>query len=151
MDRLKKKLPEISLVICFLFMFWRSLQGFCWTDECFYISTTDRFFRGAVPFVDEWFRTQMSSIILVPFYAVYVMAVGSNAGIILYFRLLYLLFSTAVAITFFRILKKEYPDTVAVIPALFIMCYAHLNNATFSYYMMSELFLGLALDRKSVV
>ncbi|MCR5301517.1 MAG: hypothetical protein K6E49_03655 [Lachnospiraceae bacterium] len=126
-------------------MLVRAFLGFCWSDESFYISTADRFYRGAVPFVDEWFRTQMSSLIMVPFYAVYVLITGGNAGIVLYFRLLYLLFCTAVAFVFFRVLRKEYPDPVAVICSLFIMCYAHLNNATLSYYMMSELFLGLAL------
>ena len=145
MDRIKKNLAVISLFICFLFMLWRSFQGFCWTDESFYISTADRFFRGAVPLVDEWFRTQMSSLIMVPFYAVYVLITGSNVGIVLYFRLVYLLFSFITSYVFFRVLRKEYPDAVSVIPSLFIMCYAHLNNATLSYYMMSELFLGLSL------
>lgn len=126
-------------------MLWRSFLGFCWTDECFYISTCDRFFRGATPLVDEWFRTQMSSVIMLPVYAPYIWITGSSEGVVLYFRLLYLLFSAGVATVFFRILKKEYPDAVALIPALFIMCYAHLNNATFSYYMMSELFLALSL------
>ncbi len=131
--------------VCFLFLLWRAFKGFCWSDESFYISTTDRFFRGEIPLVDEWFRTQMSSLILVPFYALYVLIAGSNAGIILYFRLLYLVFSLVAALVTYRVLKKDYPDHVAVVPALFLMCYAHLNNATFSYYMLSCLFTELAL------
>ncbi len=145
MNLIKKYRVYILFFICLLFLLWRSTKGFCWTDESFYVSTADRFYRGVVPLVGEWYRTQMSSILILPFYAIYVMLAGTSAGVILYFRILYIILSVAVAIVCYRILKKEYPDIVAAIPALFIMCYAHLNNATCSYYMLSDLFLILGL------
>ncbi|MCR5590745.1 MAG: hypothetical protein K6F73_04370 [Lachnospiraceae bacterium] len=142
---LKKNYVYICFLICFLLLLWRSFLGFCWTDESFYVSTADRFFRGDVPLVDEWYRTQLSSLIMLPFYALYVLITGGNAGIILYFRILYLVFSASVSAVYFIVLKKERPVYIAGAAALFVMCYAHLNNATFSYYMLSELFLALAL------
>lgn len=144
-NKIIKNHAYACLLICFLVLLWRSFKGFCWTDESFYISTADRFIKGDIPLVDEWFRTQMSSILMVPFYAVYRLIVGSNTGIVLYFRILYLLLSSATAIVYFRVLRKEYPDAVALVSALFVMCYAHLNITSFSYYMLSELFLALAL------
>ncbi len=145
MDKIKKYRYHAVLLICFICLLWRSFKGFCWTDESFYISTADRFFRGDIPLVDEWFRTQMSSVLMLPFYALYVLITGGNTGIVLYFRILYLLLSSVVAFMFFKVLSKEYPKGVSTVAALFVMCYAHLNITTFSYYMLSELFMSLAL------
>ncbi|MBO4903997.1 MAG: hypothetical protein J5367_02120 [Lachnospiraceae bacterium] len=142
---IRKNYVYICMLFCFLCLTWRSFMGFCWTDESFYVSTCDRFYRGQIPLVDEWFRTQMSSVVMLPFYALFVAVTGSNAGVILYFRILYLLLCTAVAILYYRVLEKEYPRYVGLGAAIFIMCYAHLNNATFSYYMLSTVLLMAAL------
>ncbi len=133
------------MLIIFVLLFWRSFYGFCWSDESFYVSTADRFYRGDVPLVTEWFRTQLSSVVMLPFYALFVLITGSNAGIILYFRILYLILSTFAAVIVYSVLKKKYPEGVAVLAALPVMLYAHLGNATFSYYMLSFIFLILGL------
>ena len=133
-----------SFIICFLLLLWRAFLGFCWTDEAFYISTADRFLRGDIPLVDEWFRTQLSSTVMVPFLALYRMIAGYT-GVVLYFRILYLVLSFFVALLWYRVLSRKYPSHVALFTALVLMCYAHLNNATFSYYMLSEMFLLAAL------
>ena len=142
---LAKNYVYIVFAICTVVMLVRAQFGFCWTDESFYISTADRFYRGDIPLVGEWFRTQMSSVLILPLYAVYMLIAGSNVGVILYFRILYVVFSLIVAIVCYRVLRRDYPDFVALICAVFIMSYSHLSVATFSYYMMSHLFLVLAL------
>ena len=129
----------------FIVLLWRAFRGFCWTDESFYISTADRFYRGVTPLLGEWYRTQMSSVLMVPFYAVYRLITGGTDGIVLYFRLLYLVLSSAAGLVWFRTLRRHYPDYVALVPAIFMMCYAHLNNATFSYYMLSYILLSVGL------
>ena len=144
-DSVKKYYAYVCFAACFIVLLWRAKMGFCWTDECFYVSTADRFYRGALPLVDEWYRTQLSSIIMVPFYAVYVAVVGSAAGVILYFRILYLILATAVSVVYYRVLSKDYPGYVALLSSLFVMAFAHLNVATFSYYMLSSVFLELSL------
>ncbi len=126
-------------------MLWRAFYGFCWSDESFYISTCDRFYRGDSPLTGEWYRTQMSSIIMLPFYSAWMLVTGSNTGIVLYFRLLYLALSFGAAILYYRILKKDYPVYAAGGAALFILSFAHLSMATFSYYMLSFLFASVAL------
>lgn len=37
----------------------RSFYSFCGTDECFYLSTTHRFWQGDKPIIDEWNPAQM--------------------------------------------------------------------------------------------
>lgn len=142
---LKKNFAYVVMLICFAVLLWRSFYGFCWTDESFYVSTADRFYRGVVPLVGEWYRTQLSSVVMLPFYKIFILFTGSTDGIILYFRILYLVISTLVAFLYYRVLRKDYPDTVSLSAALIIMCYAHFNNATFSYYMLSFIFLAAAL------
>lgn len=124
-------------VLAFVACLLRALKGFCWTDETFYISTTDRFFRGDALIKAEWYRTQMSSLICLPFYALYVTISGSTAGVIIFFRVLYLILSFGTAIVAFHVFTKEYGDTVAIIISLLIMFYAHLNITSLSYYMLS--------------
>ena len=145
MGFLRKNYSYIVIAAAFLILLARSFMGFCWTDESFYISTADRFYRGTVPLIGEWYRTQMSSVIMLPFYWVFRQLSGGFAGVVLYFRLLYLVMATLAGIIELRIFAKDYPGFVAMVPALFTMCYAHLNNATFSYYMLSYLFLTLGL------
>ncbi len=141
-DCIRKYYVHICFAVSFLILLWRSFKGFCWTDESFYVSTADRFVRGAIPLVDEWYRTQLSSIVMVPFLAIYKMIAGYN-GVILYFRILYLLLATAVAIVWYRIISARYPKYAALFTSVIIMFYAHLGNATFSYYMLSEQFMLL--------
>jgi len=128
-------------IICIL----RAAKGFCWSDESFYFSTTDRFFKGDMPIRDEWWRTQMSSVFCLPFYAVFHAITGSSEGVILYFRVLYVIASTILSAISYRIIKKSYPVPVALSIATLVMFYAHLNITTFSYYMLSVMFLFLAL------
>lgn len=141
-DYIRKYYVHICFAVCFLILLWRSFKGFCWTDESFYVSTADRFLRGGIPLVDEWYRTQLSSIVMVPFLAAYKMIAGYS-GVILYFRILYLLLSAFVAIVWYRILSARYPKYAALSAAVIIMFYSHLGNATFSYYMLSEQFMLL--------
>lgn len=142
---LRKNHVYICLGVLAAVMLWRTFLGFCWTDESFYISTADRFYKGDLPLVAEWYRTQMSSIIMLPLYSLYMLIAGSNTGVVLYFRILYLILTLIISVVYFRVLKKDYPDFVAGAVSVFVMCFVHLNMATFSYYMMSNLFLSLSL------
>lgn len=142
---LKKYGIYIFFGICFLVCLFRAFKGFCWTDESFYYSTADRFFRGDALLKEEWYRTQISSVFCLPFYAIFVWITGGNAGVVLFFRILYLLLSFTVAIVTFNVIKKDYPISVALVMATLIMFYAHLNITTFSYYMLSMDFLLLSL------
>jgi len=144
-DFIKKNRIYLILAVAFLICLWRAFKGFCWTDESFYISTADRFYKGDALLVTEWYRTQLSSVICLPFYVIFRMITGGIDGVILYFRILYLLLSLATATVAYKVINKDYPDVVATLISTLIMFYAHLNVTSLSYYMMSLDFLLIAL------
>ena len=141
----KKYVPYIILLTAAAALTIRAFYGFCWSDETFYLSTTRRFFDGDLIFADEWFPTQLSSVILLPFYAAFVLSTGGTSGIILYFRILYVILSLISAVLSFRIIRTKYSVPAALSVSLFIMFFAHLNIATMSYYTLSFQFFVLAM------
>ena len=135
-------LPYAVIALSTLILIIRAFYSFCWSDETFYLSTCHRLYMGDSIFKHEWFPTQLSSLILLPFYALYIKAAGSTAGIILYFRILFVIVSTINAVIVYRILKKHVSIFTSMTCSLFLMFYTHLNIATLSYYTLSvQLFL----------
>ncbi|MBQ7464766.1 MAG: hypothetical protein IJS86_07890, partial [Lachnospiraceae bacterium] len=145
MKKFRTKLPYIILSACAFLLLIRAFFGFCSSDEPFYLSTTKRLFEGDLIFVHEWFPTQLSSIVLLPFYALFVTLTGSTAGIILYFRILYIAVTLVISIISFRIIRSQYTVAAAMSVSLFMLFYAHLNIATLSYYTMSFEFFVFAM------
>lgn len=133
-------LPYVVLVFSALALLYRSRLGFCWSDETFYFSTCDRFFQGDGVFLHEWFPTQLSSVLLLPLYSMYLTLTGSSDGIIIFFRVCYVCVSFCIALFLYRTFQKEYSPYTALCCSLFYMFYAHLNIATLSYYTMSVSF-----------
>ncbi len=145
MRKLKPYLPYIIFALSAVLLIIRAFYGFCWSDETFYISTVKRFFDGDLIFADEWFPTQLSSLIMLPFYALYTVITGSTDGIILFFRLLYIILSFLISCITYRILCRSYPAPAAFTVSEFMLLYAHLNIATMSYYTLSFQFFVLAM------
>lgn len=128
--------PIIFLLSCITLLI-RSFYSFCWSDETFYFATAHRFFQGDSIFLHDWFPTQLSSVILLPIYALYVTITGSTTGVILFFRILYVIFETVSGVVVYHIIKPRATRQIALICALFTMFYTHLNIATLSYYTIS--------------
>ncbi len=143
--KIRQYLPYIILGLCAVILLIRTRYSFCWSDETFYASTTERFLRGDGIFLHEWFPTQLVSLILMPFQAAFKAAAGSVDGILLYFRICYVIYSFAVSIIIYRILKKDYKEFTSLCCALFYFFYSHLNIATMSYYTLSVGFYLLAM------
>lgn len=142
---LNNYLPYILIFISAIALLFRATLSFCWSDESFYFSTSNRFLMGDSIFVDEWFPTQLVSIILLPFHYVYKAIAGSNDGVILYFRILYVLLSAASAWVIYRIIRKKRGEFTGIAAALFYMYYTHLNIATMNYYMLSYTFFLISM------
>ena len=121
----------------------RGFYGFCQSDESFYVSTAGRFAMGDLVFVDEWHPTQLGSLITMPFYILYTSVTGGTYGIILYFRILYVVFTTLEAAAVYHFLSPR-GSFAAFNASLFLMLYCHLNIPTLSYYTMSFHFFILA-------
>ena len=143
---LKEILPYAVLILLGVALFIRSAYGFCQSDESFYVSTAGRFASGDVIFADEWHPTQMSSLLTAPVYAMYRLVTGGTAGMIRFFRCVYLLLTMAEAAWIYTRLKGMGRRYAGSALALFILLYCHLNMATLSYYMICfQCFLMAAL------
>ena len=135
--RLQGCIPYVILILCAILLLVRAFLGFCASDEPFYFSTAYRFFRGDSLFLHDWFPTQLSGVILLPFMAPYIWITGSTAGILLYFRIWYVVLTLINALVFYNILKQHKPGSLSFMAAVCVLFYAHLNIATLSYYTVS--------------
>ena len=80
-----------GLIVIGLILFWRCFYSVNRTDEAFYIGTTYRLWSGDGMLSDEWMPTQqLCSFWLIPFFALFRLILGSNEGMILAFRFLYI-------------------------------------------------------------
>ena len=80
------------------FWIWRIQKGVDLSDESYYVSLPLRFALGDRPFLDERSSVQGSGLIELPFVAFYHLIVRSNDGLMLFMRLLYLTFLTAIGV-----------------------------------------------------
>ena len=85
---------------------WRTNFGYVSHDEAFFITIPDRLVKGDAFFTDEWQPTQLTYFITLPFVAVYKGIVGSNDGICLFMRYVYVITHTAISIVIYLRLKK---------------------------------------------
>ena len=143
--RLQIAVPYLLLAIAFALLAARAPFSFSWADESFYVALADRFYDGAAPFIDEWHPTQLYVPLLAPFYALYMLVVGSPHGIILYFRYIYLLISFLTAIVAYRVLSREFGRFAACSIALCYLFYLRANIQGPSCYSLCATFFMLAL------
>ena len=101
------------------------------TDEFHYLATTYRFYLGDAMLVDDWSPEQMNAVLLLPFFTLYHLIVGSNTGIVLYFRFLYLIMKVLVFFYCYRTLKINEPAKMAGLMLYF--CFTPYNVNTLSY------------------
>lgn len=141
----RSSLPLLILFISALALLIRAKYSFCWSDETFYASTTNRFLQGDFIFVHEWFPTQLVSLLILPVQGLYKLITGSNDGLILFLRCVYVLFSFLTSLIIYHLICKDYQNFTALCCAMFSLFYAHLNIATLSYYTLSVAFFLLSM------
>lgn len=129
--------PYIILGLGVLLLLCKCFYSFCWSDETFYFSTAYRFYQGDSIFLHEWFPTQLSAVLLLPLLSLYMAVTGSVSGIILFFRICFVIFASFSSLTVYQILKHTVRKTTALFCALTVLFYTHLNIATLSYYTIS--------------
>jgi len=133
------------LFLCAVGLAARGFFGFDWTDESFYLSLVHRLYQGDGPLVHEWHPAQGFSVLLLPLYAAYVKLHGSTGGVVLFFRLEYVLFSLATACVLFHVLRRH-GLLPALGSALLVLFYAKISLGTFSYNTLSVGFSVLSLS-----
>ena len=129
--------PYIILGLGALLLLCKCFYSFCWSDETFYFSTAYRFYQGDSIFLHEWFPTQLSALILLPLFSLYMAVTGSTTGILLFFRICFVIFASVSSLVTYQILKNTVKKTTALFCAITVLFYTHLNIATLSYYTIS--------------
>ena len=120
-----------------LILFWRCFYSVNTTDEAYYIGTVYRLWFGDGMLCDEWNPTQqMCSFWLYPFYAFFRMILGSNDGMILAFRLLYIIFQLFVSGYIYGKLKKY--GYISFLPIFFYLLSNAFNINSLSYNTMAN-------------
>lgn len=122
------------------FLLWKCRYGLASPDEAFYLVTPLRFVRGDLMLVDEWHLTQFASFTMIPEVGLYLLLSGSTEGMLLSFRILYvLMWSAGCLFLYFRI--RQYHLAGAMCSSLFLLCYAPFGIMAFSYNSLGILYL----------
>lgn len=120
-----------------LILFWRCFYSVNTTDEAYYIGTVYRLWFGDGMLCDEWNPTQqMCSFWLYPFYALFRVILGSNDGMILAFRLLYIVFQLFISGYLYHKLKKF--GYISFFPIFFYLLSTAFNINSLSYNTMAN-------------
>ena len=126
-----------GLVGIALILFWRCFYSVNTTDEAFYIGTVYRLWDGDGMLSDEWMPSQqLCSFWLYPFYALFRLILGSNDGMILAFRLLYIVFQLCISGYLYGKLKRF--GYVSIFPSFFYLLSTAFNINNLSYNTMAN-------------
>lgn len=127
-----------------LILFWRCFYSVNTTDEAYYIGTVYRLWFGDGMLCDEWNPTQqMCSFWLYPFYVLFRLILGSNEGMILAFRLLYIVFQLFISGYLYGKLKKF--GYISILPIFFYLLSTAFNINSLSYNTMANSALAALL------
>lgn len=96
----------IIMSIAFMLSIWRIKYGFGGYDEPFYLTVPHRLFMGDSLLSEEWHVTQLSSVLLFPFVALYELITKTTDGIILYMRVIYTICHALVSVLLYVRLKN---------------------------------------------
>ena len=131
------------LGLFFLMFAWRQFYGFNKNDEIFYISTVYRFFQGDAMLVDGWNNVQLFAFITYPVYCLIRLFHHSNEGIVIIFRIAYLICQAAAA-SYCYVRMKRF-GWVRILPALFYFVTTPYNINSLSYNTLAFGFVLLVL------
>lgn len=141
-----KSKQEYCILLIFISIFViRCFWGFDWSDETYYIALPHRFLTGDNLFVNSWDIHQIGAILLTPFVYLYKILIGSTDGIILFFRILYIIFNFGVIVISYEILKKVYNKKIALYVNIIFMSFVPGAISNLSYNTMGLGFIYLAL------
>lgn len=128
----KQSLMFLCLFLAaFAFMLWKCPFGFGGSDEAFYLTVPHRLCLGDELFYDEWHLSQLSSFFTLPFVCLFRAVTGSNDGLILASRYVYVGVHSAVALIIYLRLRKL--GAAAVPASIIFMLYTPFDMMCYSY------------------
>ncbi len=119
-------------ILCAAFLFWKCRYGIADCDEAFYLTIPQRLLQGDALFYDEWNISQMYAFILYPLFHLFKRLHSDPAGILLAFRIIYVLVQIVSGAFIFFFLKR-YSKFGAFLAALTFALYAPFNIMALSY------------------
>lgn len=125
----------ILLVASIIFALWKCKYGFGGNDEAFYLTTAHRMTLGDIFINDEWHLSQLSGFLLLPLVALFRIITGSTEGIILTFRVLYIIAHAGVSILIYKKLKQY--GYVIVIASILYFIFTPYDIMALSYNTMA--------------
>lgn len=112
----------------------RAFYSFDFLDESYYIAMVDRFWKGALPVIDEWNPAQFFFPLWLPLYSVYRLSCASGDGVFLFFRLCAIAFSSLIGLWLYVMSKRIVPELIAFLIAALTMLYCRGNIFGITYY-----------------
>lgn len=132
-----------GMTVLFLF---RSVFGFDWSDETYYLALPYRFLLGDRLFVDSWDIHQTSALLMVPLLWLYRMVTGGMDGIILFMRVLYILTHAVVTLFMYRVVLRFFQRRMpSLLCAALFFSFTPYGINTFSYNSMAYLFTAVSI------
>lgn len=97
----------IIIVLCDIYMVTVKLHFGMYFDESFLIAQAECFTREIDFFKDSWSAFQFAGVIISPISYAYKSLVGSNDGIIYFYRIIWLMMQNALVFTTYKVLSKS--------------------------------------------
>ena len=135
-----KNITAIGCIAAFSFaLLWRVFHGFDWSDDSYYSAIVYRLILGDSLFQDCWDIHQLSALIPFPVFWIYIKIFGTT-GIILFSRIIYVLFISGEAFGLYWKFNKEHGWLWSILAAVLLLGFE--SNFGLSYNsMMIELFI----------
>lgn len=131
-------IAPILIWIVALVVLYRNFISFCWSDESLYVATVHRIYNGERMFVDEWYTSQLSVPIMLPFYSLFrAINHDSTNGVYLYFRIVYWCISLLIVLYGYKTFKKKYSPYIVAAAMSIYLIYSRANIGGMSYYNMT--------------
>ena len=150
-DLRRRKLDEVaSPILALLFavfvvaaLIHRLRLGVDFTDESFSTALAYRFAQGDHPFVDEVNSAQTAGILLWPFVWLYLKINGSSSGIMLFSRLVFLVFKLGVASAVFATIRRHVAWPLALVASFLALVFVPHSIPNVGYNVLGSGFQAL--------
>lgn len=121
----------VSLFFVMTVLLWKAFYGYVFSDEPFMISMGHRIVKGDQLFLHEWNTSQLIGLFFAPFIFIYTSFSGGTEGLILFCRIIYVIWWVVAGIIIYRRLKKY--GVISVIAVLMFWMYTPLDEMTLTY------------------
>lgn len=146
----KQRLPvcdllfACALVPLLFFFLWKCRYGYGGCDEPFYLTLAQRLSFGDALLSEEWNLSQLSGVLLLPFYRLHALIAGGTDGIVLHFRYIYTAMQLLTTVLLYLILRRyRYGALCAV---LLFAVYSPYDVMALSYNTFALMAMALCLS-----